>query len=318
MAVITPWALNALDAAPAYDAVTLRNHWAGLLGTGSAPLMARPGVLGPGLDVTVDDPTVTVSAGVIVVTTLDGSYVTGLDGDWTGTLDARDATNPRVDKVVVQVLDDATHREGQVSILAGTPAAVPAAPATPDGAEVLATIAVPADGGGAPAVTPLQRYTAAKGATIWTPDSTARDRCVVVDGDEAWVDADSGHYVRVGGAWQVDARSVSIDPAAFFTPTAGVSIVSGAVEAVGKSVVWELRLASTALAIAAGGGQNVVVGAVNAPYRPRSYFAPWNGFAGTPWIHGLCAAGNGELTVRESSAAVTNPPTIVIGGSWPI
>ena len=123
--------------------------------------------------------------------------------------------------------------------------------------------------------------------------------------------------MAVGGKWIVDARSETIDPADFFTPVTGVTIVSGAVEAVGNSVVWSLRLSSTALTVAAGGNQNVTLGIVNAPYRPRNYFSPWSGWLGTPWIHGLCANGDGSLTVRESSAAATNPTSIVIGGAWP-
>lgn len=64
-------------------------------------------------------------------------------------VDAADATNPRIDRVVLQI-DDATFdatgaRQARIEVLTGTPAASPAAPAEPDSAITLATISVAAN-----------------------------------------------------------------------------------------------------------------------------------------------------------------------------
>lgn len=64
------------------------------------------------------------------------------------TVSAADATNPRIDRVVLEVLDSTftgASQVGRLEVLAGTPAASPSAPALPDTAISLATIAVAAN-----------------------------------------------------------------------------------------------------------------------------------------------------------------------------
>lgn len=88
---------------------------------------------------------------------LAGPYTYATDGTDTGTITAADPTNPRVDIVYVKVNDNVQDgsglANGQVLYLAGSPAASPSAPATPARSMVLATIAVPKVGAGAPAAT---------------------------------------------------------------------------------------------------------------------------------------------------------------------
>src|SRR5690625_1499331 len=103
MAVIPPWAIDAIDdgegrLAPAYDGAALRAVFSTALAGGTTPTTARPGVV-TGLHVTVSGDTVNVSPGMIVVTTPDGSFVTGLTADEARGLSARHATNPRMDRV---------------------------------------------------------------------------------------------------------------------------------------------------------------------------------------------------------------------------
>lgn len=74
-----------------------------------------------------------------------GVYTVYNDAATTATVTTADATNPRIDRVVVTVNDSAyTGSTNNVvfTVVAGTPAAVPAAPATPANSISLATIAV--------------------------------------------------------------------------------------------------------------------------------------------------------------------------------
>lgn len=178
MGVITPWALNALSGAPLYDAPTLRNlHGAALLG-GQSAMLPLPGCLDPrALQVDVSsDPLVTVSAGLAVVTTAAGPYVTGLDAAWSGSLAARHASFSRIDRAVLEVRDTALLRDAVVRIITGTPAASPSAPAVPTTALALGRINVPSASGGPASVVDERLFTAAQGGIIFVPDAAARGR----------------------------------------------------------------------------------------------------------------------------------------------
>lgn len=178
MAVIKPWAMNALAGAPLYDGPTLRGIFGALLHAGQSATLPLPGVLDPralAVDVS-SDPTVVVSAGLGVVVTSGGGYVTGLDGAWTGTLAARHATLSRIDRAILEVLDTTTQRTAQVRLITGTAASQPAAPALPSSALSLGTIAVPSASGGQAVVTDTRLFSAAAGGVIHVPDNPARLR----------------------------------------------------------------------------------------------------------------------------------------------
>lgn len=178
MGVITPWALNALSGAPLYDAPTLRNlHGAALLG-GQSAMLPLPGCLDPrALQVDVSsDPLVTVSAGLAVVTTAAGPYITGLDASWSGNLAARHASFSRIDLVVLEVRDTTLLRDAVVRIIPGTAAASPVAPAAPAASLTLGRITVPPSTGGQASVVDQRLFTAAQGGIIFVPDAAARGR----------------------------------------------------------------------------------------------------------------------------------------------
>lgn len=178
MAVIKPWAMNALAGAPLYDAPTLRNINGAVLLGGQSAMLPLSGCLDPrALQVDVSsDPLVTVAAGPAVVSTAAGPYVTGLDSTWSGNLAARHASYARIDRVVLEVSDTVALREAQVRIIAGTPAPTPVAPAVPTTAIALGRVSVPSSAGGPASVVDERLFTAAQGGIIYVPDQAARLR----------------------------------------------------------------------------------------------------------------------------------------------
>jgi hypothetical protein len=138
----------------------------------------RPG--DPGLTVSLAGSTINVSAGVAVIGySGQGTYKVAIPSSVSpGTLTAAHATLPRIDLVYLRVWDNAVDASGlnqaDVVYLAGTAAASPVAP-TPAGTQIyvpLATISVPASGGGSPTVSLTVRpYTVAPGGIL--PSATA-------------------------------------------------------------------------------------------------------------------------------------------------
>lgn len=103
------------------------------------------------LHVTENSPTgssVLVQPGHAVVTRAgQGLYVCPNSAARVVALDAADVTNPRIDRIVLQVLDQPlgdSVTQVQIRAVTGTPSGSPVAPATPTGAISLATVAVAA------------------------------------------------------------------------------------------------------------------------------------------------------------------------------
>lgn len=93
----------------------------------------------------------------------NGPYLYSFDTNQTGSVNAADATNPRIDLLSVQLSDpaagDGTSAPGVAIVYtAGTAAASPSPPATPARALALAQINVPQSGGGASSVTVVAPY----------------------------------------------------------------------------------------------------------------------------------------------------------------
>lgn len=137
----------------------------------------RPG--GGGYTTTLAGSTISVSAGVaFVYFSGQGMYRAAMNSTWTGTLNAADATYTRIDLVYLRVWDNSVDGSGlnktDVVYLPGTPSASPSAP-TPSGTQIympLATITVPAVGGGSASVsTAVRPVTVAPGGIL--PTSTA-------------------------------------------------------------------------------------------------------------------------------------------------
>ncbi|MCX5601632.1 hypothetical protein OOK29_26120 [Streptomyces phaeochromogenes] len=130
----------------------------------------RPG--DPGLTTSLAGSTINVSPGTALVSG-QGIYVGVLTSTWSGPLTAAHATLPRIDLVYLRIWDtdfDASGlRKTDVVYLAGTASSTPVAP-TPAGTQIympLATISVPASGGGSPTVSLAVRpYTVAPGGIL--------------------------------------------------------------------------------------------------------------------------------------------------------
>jgi hypothetical protein len=144
---------------------------AGELRRAAAARYASAGI-SSGLSVSVDgSDVVTVTAGQVVISGEDavagtGVYEAGIAAAVTGSLEARDATNARIDLVVFRQYDTdvvASHPryKSEIEIIKGTPSATPAVPTRPSMAVELARITVPASGGGAATVDSSNRVYAA-------------------------------------------------------------------------------------------------------------------------------------------------------------
>lgn len=179
---ITVYPADAVAGAPSYSGRKARQalmapHLAGA--TSARPLGARSGVR-PGTStttVTATSTTWTVAphAGVLDLETAAeaGPYGYAIDANVTGSVNAAHASLARVDLISVR-LDDPAESDGSstpgvvVVYTAGTAGA--GTPATPARCMVLATINVPASGGGSPSVTWVAPVAVAAGGI--TPAST--------------------------------------------------------------------------------------------------------------------------------------------------
>lgn len=98
-----------------------------------------------------------------------GLYELTLDTGGSLTVAASDPSNPRIDLIVAQVNDvGSPSSTATVNIITGTPASVPAVPATPAGALALAQILVPAGSTSVVSgnITDLRQWTVALGAIL--------------------------------------------------------------------------------------------------------------------------------------------------------
>lgn len=178
---------------PSYDSEELRRLQGFQLAGGATAGTSRTGVLNPrDLLVSLSGNNVQVGAGGCVIGTAKGAYVAGLAATTTiGALLAADVTNPRRDRVVLEILDPdnggGAGRKAQLRIMDGTPNAsaatgggFPAAPTSPfiD----LGFADMPKFGAGAPSVTINAPLTAAAGAPIPVRSSAERDSLPVWPG----------------------------------------------------------------------------------------------------------------------------------------
>lgn len=153
--LLIPWALDAgTDDKPEYTGRDLRDLFAVFFepSTPNDPFTAAPGIL-RGCAVSATSTEVTVQPGHCIVTTVGGSYLTGVKNPVTLPLSAPHATFDRIDLVVLYVEEEAdTGRGAKIEVVEGRPASYPIAPQAPTGALFLATIRVGTSG--APRVTP--------------------------------------------------------------------------------------------------------------------------------------------------------------------
>ncbi|MER8083852.1 hypothetical protein ABTZ57_01485 [Streptomyces sp. NPDC094048] len=252
---ITAYPINAAAGAPAYSSQQFRQALTALLNPGGIGLRAQPGVRpGSGLGVTISGSTLTISTGAGVVqggsSGTQGPYLLVSDTPVTKTVDAAAATNSRVDLVYARIRDtdaDASGaRDGDILYLAGTPAASPVAPTPSDPSYItLATVNVPAVGGGSPVVSySMRAYTAAAGGLtigqVAPPAPYTGQLWDSGDGPRRW-DGTQWRYLRYDpqvsnqssapssygttGAW-VDFTSAQWTPITFVVPPSRMVWVS--------------------------------------------------------------------------------------------
>lgn len=166
------WPVDPVSGAPSYDGQTLRQTAGPLAGAASG----RPFGCGSGVWQSTPASTVAATSTTWTVTpfggaldveasNVEGCYLFAFDANVTGTVNAADATNQRVDSLFVQ-MDDPAAGDGtsapavRVIYTAGTPGASGGSrgaaggpPAIPARAFELAQIQVPKSGGGSPSVT---------------------------------------------------------------------------------------------------------------------------------------------------------------------
>lgn len=229
------WPINASAGAPSYPARAYRNVAAALKMFDGIPMGGRQGIRAMGGSsaniVTLSGSTITINlhAGQVSPTwaAVTGTYDVALTAIETKTLTPADATNPRKDIVIGQVWDHdesaSTFRKYESVYIAGTAGPSPSEPAVPVGGIKLATIDVPASGGGSPVVTNNYMYTVAAGGTL--PVRTETERNAVVNPglgqgayrvDKKWVE------YHDGAGWRVYPQIVSFGATSEFThPSVG-------------------------------------------------------------------------------------------------
>ena len=168
------------------DGEELRRVQGFTLTPGATPGSTRTGVLNPrDLALTISGNNVLAGPGGCAIGTVKGAYITGLGAAATiGAMTAADLTNPRRDRVVLEILDPdnggGAGRKGQLRIIDGVPNAsaasgggFPAAPTSPfiD----LGFVDMPRSGAGAPVITARPPITATAGSPIPVRDLTERD-----------------------------------------------------------------------------------------------------------------------------------------------
>jgi len=164
-----------------------RNDMSAILGgaTTARPTGARSGVR-PGTPVTTVSlvafaGTVKPHSGIMDVQTsaVAGPYWYSVTANETFTVSAAHATLPRIDIVTVRINDNVEDSSGletaTVQYKAGTAGAVPVAPSPATTRElIIATIAVPASGGGNPVVSWVAPYSVAAGGRVFVRNVTER------------------------------------------------------------------------------------------------------------------------------------------------
>lgn len=204
MAVTKPLFINQVE----YDAESERRGFAGLVAQ-SAPGVARTGVLGPAPAVSLSGSTVQVGPFNAAIGSAKGVYLTGVDSvtPATGTVAPADATNGRLDRVVLEVLDPdngsaGTTRTGRLRVVPGTAAAIPVLPAMPPLSLHVAQVQMPKSGAGNPTIIIDPPFTAASGAPVPVRSDADLAGVLKVEGSEVVrLDRGGAKFACVGGQW---------------------------------------------------------------------------------------------------------------------
>ncbi len=168
--------------------------------------VVRTGVIGTvAPSISISGSAVSVGQFSACIGSAKGGYMTGLDSTTSaGTLTSSDPTNPRRDRVVLEVIDPDNFkpgtRGGVLRIITGTPGALPSLPALPALALHVGTINVPASGTGSATVTADARFTMPIGVPIPVRNAAERNEISPLTGTLAYRrDTDTTDFVFNGG-----------------------------------------------------------------------------------------------------------------------
>jgi hypothetical protein len=189
----------------------------------------RPG--GTQWDVTLSGTTITIWAGVGIVdpglSLSQGPYWVSLPADETATLTAAHATSPRKDIVVIRVYDTDEDGSGlrtaRSEYITGIAAPSPSEPAVPAGAVKIATIDVPAQGGGSPAVTMNAPYTVAPGGMLPVRNAAELAAVTPYPGMAVYMLDGTGLLIWSGSAWILPVNLLGVQTAGM----AGKKVLAG-------------------------------------------------------------------------------------------
>jgi hypothetical protein len=178
--------MDATAGAPAYSALNARQAQSAVYGAPAGVFSARSGwrVGTPNSVVSVTSLLWTLNPCAAIISPAavlyQGSYGWATDQAVTGAVTPADGTNPRLDILYIQI-NDSSAGDGSgalsapVQYLAGAATATPVAPTLPVRSFLVATIAVPKAGGGAPTVTLNQKFFVAAGAAVPVFSKAERD-----------------------------------------------------------------------------------------------------------------------------------------------
>lgn len=320
---------------PSYDSEELRRLQGYQLAAGATAGSSRTGILNPrDLVLSLSGSNVLASAGGCVIGTAKGAYVAGLAATTTiGALLPADVTNPRRDRVVLEILDPdnggGAGRKAQLRIMDGTPNAsaatgggFPAAPTSPfiD----LGHADTPKSGAGAPSLTITAPLTAAAGAPVPVRTRAEVDTLPKWVGAQAMVLAEGGAvYVCDGTTWGLPQAALSAAPSAVtgWTITGGLMKVVTAGLTQVTAVVKMVRTGS-AIAVTTG---DVSLASVLLPagFRPPAnhYFpSTVNSNIGARLAEPqLVLSASGQLISRSTSGGTVTlmtGATVFINTTW--
>jgi hypothetical protein len=226
MAVIPPITIDHID----YAGADYRRAMSGLAFPGNTPGTVRTGALDPrALAATISGNEVLVGPGPVMIDAAGkGGYLTGLTAQLSaGTIVAADPTNPRLDRVVLEVLDPdngsgGTERTARLRIVPGTPAALPGLPAQPALSYSIGDLSVPASGQGSPVFTDRRTFTAAAGAPV-IMTKAERDLITPYPGMEI-IRSDRDYWKQ---RYELSGWKFVGDPTRYITPAASFTNLSG-------------------------------------------------------------------------------------------
>jgi hypothetical protein len=162
-----------------------------------------------GLNVTVDPGTAVMPS---AAGTTDGAYRVRNSSTRTLTAGTADATNPRIDLVVIGVQDNGDSTStGFVKIVPGTPAPSPSPPATPSNSVALARVRVNAGVTTITSVTDVRTFTIAPGGILPVASAAVAGALTGTDGQFAY-DTANDRVMHMASAGVRQARMLPFAP----------------------------------------------------------------------------------------------------------